>query len=105
MFNARGQVIGIINMGVPSMEGLNFAIPARHPKYILEHIDAFAYDATNPDTPVVSIEGPVADSQVSTILTASRTVTLDTTTPAERALFQMSGVSAEFERTMITDRT
>ena len=30
---------------------------------------------------------------------------LDTTTPAGRALFQMSGVFAEFERAMITDRT
>lgn len=50
LFNARGQVIGVINMGVPSMEGLNFAIPARHLKYILDHIDAFAYDATNPES-------------------------------------------------------
>ena len=30
---------------------------------------------------------------------------LDTTTPAGRALFQMSGVFAEFERAMIADRT
>ena len=45
--NAHGQVIGIINMGVFTMEGLNFAIPARHVKYSLDHIDAFAYDAVN----------------------------------------------------------
>lgn len=50
LFNAHGQVVGIINMGVPTMEGLNFAIPARHAKYILDHIDAFAYDATNPES-------------------------------------------------------
>lgn len=58
LFNARGQVIGIINMGVPSMEGLNFAIPARHPKYILDHIDAFAYDATNPESGFVYPDPP-----------------------------------------------
>ena len=58
LFNARGQVIGIINMGVPTMEGLNFAIPARHAKYILDHIDAFAYDATNPESGFVYPDPP-----------------------------------------------
>ncbi|MDF7807785.1 trypsin-like peptidase domain-containing protein [Pontiellaceae bacterium B12219] len=58
LFNSRGQVIGIINMGVPSMEGLNFAIPARHAKYILDHIDAFAYDATNPESGFVYPDAP-----------------------------------------------
>jgi serine protease Do len=58
LFNARGQVIGIINMGVPSMEGLNFAVPAMHPKYILDHIDAFAYDAANPESGFVYPDPP-----------------------------------------------
>ena len=58
LFNARGQVIGVINMGHPSFEGLNFAIPARHPKYILDHIDAFAYDATNPESGFVYPDAP-----------------------------------------------
>ncbi|MBT8043236.1 MAG: trypsin-like serine protease [Kiritimatiellales bacterium] len=58
LFNARGQVIGVINMGVPSMEGLNFAIPALHTKYILDHIDAFAYDATNPESGFVYPDPP-----------------------------------------------
>ena len=58
LFNARGQVVGIINMGVPTMEGLNFAIPARHAKYILDHIDAFAYDATNPESGFVYPDPP-----------------------------------------------
>ncbi len=58
LFNARGQVIGVINMGVPSMEGLNFAIPALHSKYILDHIDAFAYDATNPESGFVYPDPP-----------------------------------------------
>lgn len=58
LFNARGQVIGVINMGVPTMEGLNFAIPARHAKYILEHLDAFAYDTTNPESGFVYPDPP-----------------------------------------------
>jgi serine protease Do len=48
LFNNRGEVIGVINMGVRSMQGLNFAIPIRHVKYILDHIDAFAYNESNP---------------------------------------------------------
>jgi serine protease Do len=47
LFNSRGQVIGVINMGVRSMQGLNFAIPVDHVKFILDHIDAFAYDESN----------------------------------------------------------
>jgi serine protease Do len=58
LFNARGQVIGIINMGVATMEGLNFAIPARHVTYILDHIDAFAYDAANPESGFVYPDPP-----------------------------------------------
>ena len=58
LFNVRGQVIGIINMGVATMEGLNFAIPARHVTYILDHIDAFAYDAANPESGFVYPDPP-----------------------------------------------
>ncbi len=66
LFNARGQVLGIINMGVPTMEGLNFAIPARHAKYILDHIDAFAYDATNPESGFVYPDPPRRPGKFST---------------------------------------
>lgn len=58
LFSARGQVIGIINMGVSAMEGLNFAIPARHLKYMLDHLDAFAFDATNPESGFVYPDPP-----------------------------------------------
>ena len=58
LFNARGQVVGIINMGVPTMEGLNFAIPARHATYILDHIDAFAYDAAHSESGFVYPDPP-----------------------------------------------
>lgn len=58
LFNARGQVIGIINMGVSDMEGLNFAIPARHATYMLDHLDAFAYDASNSESGYVYPDAP-----------------------------------------------
>lgn len=58
LFNARGQVVGIINMGVPTMEGLNFAIPARHATYMLDHLDAYAYDASNPESGFVYPDPP-----------------------------------------------
>jgi len=58
LFNARGQVIGVINMSARRMEGLNFAIPARIAKYILDHIDAFAYDESNPESGLVYPDAP-----------------------------------------------
>ncbi len=58
LFNARGQVVGIINMGIPNMEGLNFAIPTRHAKYILDHMDAFAYDASNSESGYIYPDPP-----------------------------------------------
>lgn len=47
LFNNRGQVIGIVNMGASWMEGLNFAIPVRHAKFLLDNLSAFAYDPSN----------------------------------------------------------
>ncbi len=66
LFNARGQVVGIINMGVPTMEGLNFAIPAWHARYILDHIDAFAYDAANSESGFVYPDPPRRPGKFST---------------------------------------
>jgi serine protease Do len=48
LFNSRGQVIGVINMGARYMQGLNFAIPIDQVKFLLDHIDAFAYNEANP---------------------------------------------------------
>lgn len=48
LFNSKGQVIGVINMGVSTMEGLNFAIPARNLKFLLNNLDAFAFNESNP---------------------------------------------------------
>ncbi len=58
LFNDRGQVIGVINMTVPTMEGLNFAIPAMHARYLLDHIEAFAFDESNPETGFVYPDPP-----------------------------------------------
>ena len=58
LFNGRGQVIGVVNMQVPTMQGLNFAIPAMHAKYVLDHLAGFAYDQTNPVTGYVYPDPP-----------------------------------------------
>jgi serine protease Do len=58
LFNRRGQVIGVINMGIASMQGLNFAIPVENVKYVLDHLDAFAYDESNPQSGYVYLPPP-----------------------------------------------
>jgi serine protease Do len=50
LFNDRGEVIGVTNMGIPLGEGLNFAIPARYVRDFIENRDAFAYDKDNPNS-------------------------------------------------------
>ena len=49
LFNTRGEVVGITNMGILFGEGLNFAIPARYIKDFLRNREAFAYDKDNPN--------------------------------------------------------
>ena len=58
LFNSRGQVIGVVNMGVPGMEGLNFAIPVEHVKYVLDHLRGFAFNQSNPESGYVYPEPP-----------------------------------------------
>jgi serine protease Do len=50
LFNLKGEVIGVTNMGVPGGEGLGFAIPARYVRDFLRNYDAFAYDKDNPNS-------------------------------------------------------
>ncbi|MEE3001731.1 MAG: trypsin-like peptidase domain-containing protein [Planctomycetota bacterium] len=64
LFNTKGEVIGITNMGIPSGDNLGFAIPARYVKDFIRNREAFAYDAMNPnaghnyqDPPVRSLPG------------------------------------------------
>ena len=50
LFNSRGEVIGVTNMGIPSGEGLGFAIPSVYVKHFLDNNDAWAFDKDNPNT-------------------------------------------------------
>ncbi|MEE2907361.1 MAG: trypsin-like peptidase domain-containing protein [Planctomycetota bacterium] len=50
LFNTRGEVIGITNMGMMGAEGLNFAIPTRYVKDFIRNREAFSYDTKNPNS-------------------------------------------------------
>ncbi len=58
LFNARGQVIGVINMKLTFGEGLGFAIPVSYLKHFLKNREAFAFDRTNPNTGYHYLEPP-----------------------------------------------
>lgn len=50
LFDTRGQVVGITNMGILGGEALGFAIPARYVKDFVQNREAFAYDKNNPNS-------------------------------------------------------
>ena len=50
LFNNRCEVVGVTNMGVAWLQGLNFAIPVHSVKYFLDHREAYAFDKDNPNT-------------------------------------------------------
>lgn len=50
LFNSRGEVIGITNMGIPGGEALGFAIPARYVKDFVRNREAFLFDRDNPNS-------------------------------------------------------
>ncbi len=58
LFNAHGQVIGIINMQIPIMQGLNFAIPVRQARFLLDHLDDYAFDETNAESGFLYLAPP-----------------------------------------------
>jgi serine protease Do len=58
LFNLKGEVIGVTNMGIPFGEGLNFAIPARYVRDFIRNRDAFAYDKENPNSGHIYNEPP-----------------------------------------------
>ncbi|HEY5298615.1 MAG TPA: trypsin-like peptidase domain-containing protein [Verrucomicrobiae bacterium] len=51
LFNLAGEVVGVTNMKISVGEGLGFAIPVELVKSFLDHRDAFAYAADNPNNP------------------------------------------------------
>jgi serine protease Do len=50
LFNTKGEVIGITNMGAIFFQGLNFAIPTRYVKDFIRNREAFAFDPMNPNS-------------------------------------------------------
>ncbi len=50
LFNLRGEVVGVTNMGARGMDNLGFAIPMSYVKDFLKHRDVFSYDKDNPNT-------------------------------------------------------
>jgi len=50
LFNTKGEVVGITNMGIMYGESLNFAIPARYVRDFVRNREAFSFDKTNPNT-------------------------------------------------------
>lgn len=58
LFNSRGEVIGVTNMGYMFAEGLNFAIPVRYVIDFLKNRDAYAYDQDNPNSGHQYLDAP-----------------------------------------------
>ncbi|HEU6448363.1 MAG TPA: trypsin-like peptidase domain-containing protein [Verrucomicrobiae bacterium] len=58
LFNLAGQVVGVTNMKITFGEGLGFAIPVELVKSFLDHRDAFAYSADNPNNPYRYLDPP-----------------------------------------------
>ncbi|HEY2329432.1 MAG TPA: trypsin-like peptidase domain-containing protein, partial [Verrucomicrobiae bacterium] len=58
LFNLAGEVVGVTNMKITMGEGLGFAIPVELVKTFLDHRDAFAYAADNPNNPYRYLEPP-----------------------------------------------
>ena len=58
LFNMAGEVVGVTNMKITSGEGLGFAIPVELVKNFLDHRDAFAYSADNPNNPFHYLDPP-----------------------------------------------
>lgn len=50
LFNSRGEVIGVINMGALFADGIGFGIPARYVRDFINNREAFAYDRNNPNS-------------------------------------------------------
>jgi serine protease Do len=63
LFNLAGEVVGVTNMKITFGEGLGFAIPVELVKNFLDHRDAFAYAADNPNNPYRYLEPPSRTKQ------------------------------------------
>lgn len=50
LFNLKGEVVGVTNMGVRGGDNLGFAIPINYVKDFLRNREAFSFDKDNPNT-------------------------------------------------------
>ena len=50
LFNLKGEVVGVTNMGFRGTDNLGFAIPISYVKDFLRNRDAFAFNKDNPNT-------------------------------------------------------
>jgi serine protease Do len=66
LFNLAGEVVGVTNMKITFGEGLGFAIPVELVKTFLDHRDAFAYAADNPNNPYRYLDPPSKTKHVPT---------------------------------------
>ena len=58
LFNMKGEVIGVTNMGFRGADNLGFAIPINYVKDFLRNREAFSYDKDNPNTGYRYVEPP-----------------------------------------------
>lgn len=58
MFNARGEVIGVVCAGATAFDGLAFGIPSCELVDFLQHRDAFLYDPAQPLNGVTYLQPP-----------------------------------------------
>ena len=59
LFNERGEVVGVVNMGYIFLDGLGFAICSEYVKEFLDNVEAFAFDPDNPNSGIKYMETPV----------------------------------------------
>jgi len=64
LFNLKGQVIGIVDLGGVNVEGLNFAIPSHDLKRFLKEREAYSYDKDHPNSGYRYLPPPVKPTSV-----------------------------------------
>lgn len=63
LFNARGEVVGVVCAGFTFFDGLALGIPATDLLDFLRHRDAFVFDPTQPQNGVKYFEPPFRDAE------------------------------------------
>ncbi|MCC5827994.1 MAG: trypsin-like peptidase domain-containing protein [Phycisphaeraceae bacterium] len=63
MFNARGEVVGVVCAGFTFFQGLAFGIPSSDLVDFLKHRNAYLFDPTQPNTGIRYLEPPYTGAQ------------------------------------------